>query len=110
MSFSSRKKLPFNLPLPMDLPHNLPNICGLSAYAPQTGPSPSTFPRSSYYTLTVTEPATGPVPPASYSSLEVLYTGVQAVIYVFSIWDFPTTVLQTSREVPTPRAAFTLSS
>ena len=78
-------------------------VCTWSAHAPQCGPSPLPFPRSSH-TLTATATAAGEV---------FLFGGfighvhrcTSSDLYVFSTRDFSTTLLQTSGEVPTPRAA-----
>jgi hypothetical protein len=76
-------------------------VCTWSAHVPQSGQSPSPFPRSAH-TLTATATATaasdlflfgGRVPSCDSSDL-----------YVFSTRDFSTTLLQTSGEVPAPRA------
>jgi hypothetical protein len=78
-------------------------VCAWSAHAPQCGSSPSPVPRSAY-TLTATATAAG----------ELLlfggFTGFGCAtndLYAFSTLDlshFSTTLLQTSGEVPTPRA------
>ena len=79
-------------------PPQLP--CTWSAHAPQSGPSPSPFPRSSH-TLTVTSTTAGEL---------FLFGGhahgcASSDLYVFSTRDFSTTLLQTSGEVPAPRAS-----
>ena len=106
MSFSSRKELPPNLP-----PANGPasqstqqsrHVCTWSAHAPHSGPSPLPFPRNGH-TLTATATVTA-------ASELFLFGGhvhgcASSDLYVFSTRDFSTTLLQTSGEVPTPRAA-----
>jgi hypothetical protein len=95
MPFFSRKKHP-------QAPQAPPAICTWSAHAPQSGPSPLPFPRSSH-TLTATATAAGEF---------FLFGGfighvhrcASSDLYVFSTRDFSTTLLQTSGEVPTPRA------
>jgi hypothetical protein len=106
MPFFSRKKLPLNPP-----PANGPAsqsvqqprpVCTWSAHAPQSGPSPLPFPRSSH-TLTATATAAGEF---------YLFGGfighvnrcASSDLYLFSTRDFSTTLLQTSGEVPTARA------
>ena len=105
MSIFSRKKLPFNperrlfwqaestssqQPLP---------FCTWSAHAPQSGFSPSPFPRNSH-TLTAT---------ATAAAGELFLFGGYALssassdLYMFSTRDFSTTLLQTTGEVPIPR-------
>jgi hypothetical protein len=74
-------------------------VCTWSAHAPHSGPSPLPFPRDRH-TLTVTATAAGKI---------FLFGGfVDAApsdnLYVFSTRDFSTTLLQTSGELPTPRA------
>jgi hypothetical protein len=83
MPFFSRKKQP---------------VCTWSAHVPQSGPSPSPFPRDGH-TLTATATAAGEL---------FLFGGwapgrASSDLYVFSTRDFFTTLLQTSGEVPTPR-------
>jgi len=105
---SSRKKLPSNPPVANELASQSAQqqprlVCTWSAHAPQSGPSPLPFPRSSY-TLTATATAAGEF---------LLFGGfighvnrcASSDLYVFSTRDFSTTLLQTSGEVPTPRAA-----
>jgi hypothetical protein len=100
MSFSSQKKLPFNLPPANGLAsQSTLQPCTWSAHAPQSGPSPLPFPRSGH-TLTATATATGQL---------FLFGGwvhgrASSSLYVFSTRDFSTTLLQTSGEVPAPRA------
>jgi hypothetical protein len=110
MPFFSRKKVPLNPP-PANGPASQSTqqppvpvpVCTWSAHAPQPGPSPLPFPRSSH-TLTATSTAAGEL---------FLFGGfighvhrcASSDLYVFSTRDFSTTLLQTSGEVPTPRAA-----
>ena len=73
-------------------------VCTWSAHAPQSGQSPSPFPREDY-TLTTTTTA---------SSKLFLFGGcvrgrASSDLYVISTRDFSTTLLQTSGEVPGPR-------
>jgi hypothetical protein len=105
MSFSSQKKLPLSPPIanglaPQSTQQPRP-VCTWSAHVPQSGPSPSPFPRDGH-TLTATSAATGQLflfggwanwPPSNASN----------DLYVFSTRDFSTTLLQTSGEVPSPR-------
>jgi Galactose oxidase, central domain len=86
MPFFSRKKQP------------LP-VCTWSAHAAQSGSSPSPFPRCGH-TLTATATAAGEL---------FLFGGRvgdsrSSDLYAFSTRDFSTTLLQTSGEVPAPRA------
>jgi hypothetical protein len=75
-------------------------VCTWSAHAPPFGPSPSPFPRSSH-ALTTTTTAAG----------ELFLFGGYAQgsarndLHVFSTWDFSTTILETSGEVPCPRTS-----
>jgi hypothetical protein len=105
MSFS-RKKPPFNPPttngFASQSTQQLRPVCTWSAYAPQSGPSPLPFPRSGH-TLTATATA------APLGEL-FLFGGyvhgyASSDLYVFSTLDLSTTLLQTSGEVPIPRAA-----
>ena len=73
-------------------------VCAWSAHAPQSGRSPSPFPRY-FHTLTATTTAPGEI---------YLFGGYvpghpSSDLYVISTRDFSTTLLQTSGEVPTPR-------
>jgi hypothetical protein len=75
-------------------------VCTWSAHVPQSGPSPSPFPRYCH-ALTAT-----PTP----SSELILFGGyvhgsASNDLYVFSTRDFSTTLLQTSGKVPNPRVA-----
>jgi hypothetical protein len=105
MSFSSRKKLPFNSPpddgLASQSAEQPQPVCTCSAHAPQCGQSPSPFPRECH-TLTATATATGEV------FLFGGFTGhsyhTSSDVYVFSTRDFSATLVQTSGEAPTPRA------
>jgi hypothetical protein len=72
-------------------------VCTWSAYAPQSGPSPSPFPRSAHTLATAADEL-------------FLFGGwihgcASSDLYVFLTRDFSTTLLQTSGEVPTPRYA-----
>lgn len=75
-------------------------VCVWSAHASPFGPSPSPFPRSSH-ALTATATADG----------ELFLFGGYAQgcarndLYVFSTWDFSTTLLQTIGEAPSPRTS-----
>ena len=76
-------------------------VCLWSAHAPQSGPSPLPFPRYGH-TLTATATAAGEL---------FLFGGwvhdcASSDLHVFSTRDFSTTLLQTSGEVPTPRATY----
>jgi hypothetical protein len=105
MSFS-QTKLNFSPPPVNGLsPHSLtqqpPLVCTWFEHAPQSGPSPSPFPRGSY-TLTTTAPAAA-------AGEFLLFGGyvpscVSSDLYVFSARDFSSTLLQTSGEAPSPRA------
>jgi hypothetical protein len=104
MSFSSQKKIPSNNRPANELasqPTQQPQVvCTWSAHAPQSGPSPSPFPRDSH-TLTAIATAAGEL---------FLFGGyvrrrASSDLYAFSTRDFSTTLLQTSGEVPTPRCA-----
>jgi hypothetical protein len=73
-------------------------VCTWSAHVPQTGSSPSPFPRYDH-TLTATATAAGEL---------FLFGGwvhclASSDLYVFSTRDFSTTLLQTSGEFPNPR-------
>jgi len=110
MPFFSRKKLPSNPPVANELASQSAQqqprlVCTWSAHAPQSGPSPLPFPRSSY-TLTATATAAGEF---------LLFGGfighvnrcASSGLYVFSTRDFSTTLLQINGDVPSPRAAHT---
>jgi hypothetical protein len=95
---------PANGPASQSTQRSLPvPVCTWSAHAPQCGPSPLPFPRSSH-TLTATATDGGEL---------FLFGGfighahrcASSDLYMFSMPDFSTTLLQTSGEVPTPRAA-----
>ncbi|KAI0267956.1 hypothetical protein BGY98DRAFT_374637 [Russula aff. rugulosa BPL654] len=73
-------------------------VCTWSAHAPQSGPSPSPFPRYCH-SLTAIATAAGEL---------FLFGGyvrdrTSSDLYVISTRDFSTTLLQTSGEIPTPR-------
>ena len=77
------------------------SVCIWSERAPQSESSPSPFPRSSH-TLTASVPATA-------AGELFLFGGfadgcASSDLYIFSAWDFSTTLLETSGEVPTARA------
>jgi hypothetical protein len=109
MPFFSQKKLPSNPPpanglaLASQSTQQSRPVCTWSTHAPQCGPSPLPFPRSSH-TLTATATVAGEL---------FLFGGLigharlcaSSDLYVFSTQDFSTTLLQTSGEVPTPRFA-----
>jgi hypothetical protein len=103
MSFSSRKKRPFNTPpanrLASQSTQQPRPVCTWSAHAPESGPPPLPFPRNRH-TLTATATAAGDL---------FLFGGyvrghASSDLFVFSTRDFSTTLLQTCGEVPTPRA------
>jgi hypothetical protein len=73
-------------------------VCTWSAHVPQTGASPSPFPRQNH-TLTATATAAGEF----FLFGGWVYGGASSDLYVFSTRDFSTTLLQTSGEVPAPR-------
>jgi hypothetical protein len=98
MPFSSWKKILSNL-ASQSTQHPQP-VCTWSAHAPQSGPSPSPFPRNGH-SLTAIATAAGEL---------FLFGGdardcASSDLYIFSTRDFSTTLLQTSGEVPTPRWA-----
>ena len=92
---STQKKLPFN-----NTPANRPPqpVCKWSAHAPQSGLSPSPFPRH-YHTLTAT--STGDDNLLIFGGLVQGFASSD--LYVFSTQDFSTTLLQTKGKVPSPR-------
>ena len=106
MPLSSRKKLPFN-PSTANGPASQSSqgprpVCTWSAHAPQSGPSPLPFPRFSH-TLTGTPT---PTPLGELFLFGGYVRGhASSDLYVCSTGDFSTKILQTSGEVPTPRAA-----
>jgi hypothetical protein len=75
-------------------------VCTWSAHVPQTGSSPSPFPRECH-TLTATPTATGEL----FLFGGRVHDHGSSDLYVFSTRDFSTTLLQTSGEAPTPRFA-----
>jgi Galactose oxidase, central domain len=101
MPFFSRKKIPSNNP-PVDgiasqSTQQPQPVCTWSAHD-QSGLSPSPFPRDRH-SLTAIATAAGEL---------FLFGGdvrdrASSDLYVISTWDFSTTLLQTSGEVPTPR-------
>ena len=102
MPIFSRKKISSNNP-PVDgiasqSTEQPQPVCTWSAHAPQSGPSPSPFPRYRH-SLTAISTAAGEL---------FLFGGdvrrcASSDLYVISTRDFSTTLLQTSGEVPTPR-------
>ena len=104
MFLSSWKKLPFNtrpanrLASPSTQQPRL--VCTWSAHAPQSGSSPSSFPRSSH-TLTATATAAGEL----FLFGGYVHGCASSDLYVFSTRDFSTTLLRTSGEAPIPRVA-----
>jgi hypothetical protein len=104
MSLSSRKKLPFN-PLPANRLASQSTqqprpVCTWSAHAPQSGQSPLPFPRNGH-TLTATATVAGEL----FLFGGYVHGCASSDLYAFSTRDSFTTLLQTSGEVPTPRAA-----
>ncbi|KAI0267960.1 hypothetical protein BGY98DRAFT_925341 [Russula aff. rugulosa BPL654] len=98
MSFSSWKNILSNL-ASQSTKQPQP-VCTWSARAPQSGPSPSPFPRDKH-SLTAIATAAGEL---------FLFGGdvrdcASSDLYVISTRDFSTTLLQTSGEIPTPRWA-----
>jgi len=81
-------------------------VCTWSAHAPQSGQSPSPFPRD-YHTLTATTTAPGKL----FLFGGLVHRHTSRDLHAISTRDFSTTLLQTSGELPTPRyghcAAFT---
>src|SRR6266699_1995152 len=69
-------------------------VCTWSAHAPQSGPSPSPFPRDSY-TLNATATAAGEL----FLFGDYVDGRASNDVYVFSTREFSTTLLQTSGEV-----------
>ena len=103
--FSSRKKLPFNpspeVPADGLVLHSVQQprpVCTWSAHAPQSGSSPLPFPRKGH-TLTAT--AAGEL----FLFGGWIHGSASNDAYIFSSRNFSTTLLQTSGEVPPPRAA-----
>jgi hypothetical protein len=102
MPFFPRKKIPSSNP-PIDeiasqSTQQPQPVCTWSAYTPQSGASPSPFPRYRH-SLTAIATAAGEL---------FLFGGyvrrcASSDLYVISTRDFSTTLLQTSGEVPTPR-------
>jgi hypothetical protein len=103
MSFSSQKKYPFN-PLPANglasqSTQQPRPVCTWSAHGPHSFPSPLPFPRSGH-TLTATATPTG----ETFLFGGWVHARASSDLYAFSTRDFSTTLLQTSGEVPAPRA------
>src|SRR6266849_2747206 len=97
MPFFSRKKLASQS---TQQPPRLPRpVCTWSAHAAQSGPSPSPFPRDRS-TLTATATASGEF----FLFGGWVHDSTSSDLYEISTRDFSTTLLQTSGEVPTPRA------
>ena len=94
------QSLPYRSQLDSQSHQQLLPVCTWSAHASPFGPSPSPFPRSSH-AMTATATADG----------ELFLFGGYAQgsarndLHVFSTWDFSTTLLQTSGEVPSPRTS-----
>jgi hypothetical protein len=103
MSFSSRRRRPFHTPpanrLASQSTQQPRPVCTWSAHAPLSGPSPSPFPRNRH-TLTATATAAGEL----FLFGGYVHGRASSDLYVFSTRDFSATLLQTSGEVPTPRA------
>jgi hypothetical protein len=107
MPFFSRKKKHHISP-PVDPPANglasqstqqpLP-VCTWSAYIPQSGNSPSPFPR---YLHTLTAAAAGEL--FLFGGYTDHSARASSDLYVFSTRDLSTTLLETSGEDPSPRA------
>ena len=95
MPFFSRKKPPTQPPGPV-----LEPVCTWSAHAPQSGSSRSPFPRYDH-SLTATATAAGEL----FLFGGIVSDDTSSDLYVISTRDFTATLLQTSGEVPTPRAA-----
>jgi hypothetical protein len=104
MPLISQKKIPSNNPpaneLALQFTQQPQPVCTWSAHAPQSGSSPSPFPRCGHR-LTETANAAGEV---------FLFGGhvhghANSDVYVFSTRDFSTTLLRPSAKVPTPRFA-----
>jgi hypothetical protein len=104
---SSQKKPPFN-PLPAtglasQSTQQPQPVCIWSAHAPQSGPSPLPFPRSGHtLTRTATAAVTGDFSLFLFGGW--IHGRARNDLYEFSTRDFSTTLLQTSGEVPAPRA------
>ena len=75
-------------------------VCTWSAHIPQSGQSPSPFPRSGH---TVTATTTAPDELFLFGGYH--HGHKYSDLYVISTRDFSTTLLQTSGEVPAPRYA-----
>jgi hypothetical protein len=100
MPLFSRKNIPSNnLPAPWLTSESQfsqqPPVCTWSAHAPQSGPSPSPFPRYSH-TLT-------PTGAGELLLFGGYVHGADSDLYVFSTQDFSTTLIQTNGEAPIPR-------
>jgi Kelch motif len=76
-----------------------PLVCTWSTHAPQSGSSPLPFPRHAH-TLTATATAAGEL----FLFGGFVHGVASGDLYVLSTRDFSTTLLQTSGEVPGPRA------
>ena len=74
------------------------SVCTWSAHVPQSGPSPSPFPR---YGHNLTTTATAPSRSFLFGGLA--HDRASNDLYVISTRDFSATLLQTSGEVPAPR-------
>ena len=73
-------------------------VCTWSAYAPQSGPSKSPFPRC-YHALSTTATAAGEL----FLFGGFIHTTSSDDLYLISTRDASTTLLETSGEVPSPR-------
>ena len=73
-------------------------VCTWSAYAPQSGPSKSPFPRC-YHALSTTATAAGEL----FLFGGFIHTTSSDDLYLISTRDASTTLLETSGEVPIPR-------
>jgi Kelch motif len=91
---------------PQSRPQSLRNnrqprpVCTWTAHAPQSGPSPSPFPRYCH-ALTTTATAAGEL----FLFGGYVHGSASNDLYVFSTRDFSTSLLQTSGKVPSPRVA-----
>jgi hypothetical protein len=102
MPLISQKKIPSNNPpaneLALQFTQQPQPVCTWSAHAPQSGSSPSPFPRACH---TLTANAAGEL----FLFGGSVHGRANRDVYVFSTRDFSTTLLQTSGKVPAPRFA-----
>jgi hypothetical protein len=102
MPFSSQMKIPSNNPPANELASQSTQrpgpACTWSAHAPQSGSSPSPFPRECH-ALTATTTTAGEL----FLFGGYVHDCASSDLYVVSTRDFSITPLQTSGEVPTPR-------